>query len=58
MTGDVVMTMKMKRVLLITMFIVITAVIIVICVNLFTGNQIQEYDGTLVKSSLYNWGIL
>lgn len=30
-------------------FLIITAIIIVICVSLFTKNQVDEFDGTLVN---------
>lgn len=52
------MTVKKKKIFLITTFIIITAVVIVLCVGYFTKNPISEYDGTLVESSMMRWGML
>lgn len=41
------MTVK-KKFFWITAFIIISAVIIVLCVSYFTGGQASEFDGTLV----------
>lgn len=37
------------KVFLITAMILITAVVIVVCVSLFTGQEVKDYDGTLVS---------
>jgi hypothetical protein len=42
------MTVK-RKFIWITAFIIIAAIIIVICVTYFTGGQAVEFDGTLVK---------
>ena len=52
------MTVKKKKLFLITTFIVITAVVIVLCVGYLIKSPISEYDGTLVKSSMMRWGML
>jgi hypothetical protein len=41
-----------KRFLMITAFIIVTAVAIVICVEYFTGERNTEYDGTLVREGV------
>lgn len=38
-----------KKVVWITACIIITAVLIVLCVELISGGKITEYDGTLVE---------
>jgi hypothetical protein len=45
------MTLKKKRLILITALIIIAAVIIVLCVNYFTQGQVNEFDGTLVDTN-------
>jgi hypothetical protein len=42
------MTVK-RKIIWITAFIIIAAIIIVICVTYLTGGQPAEFDGTLVK---------
>jgi flagellar basal body-associated protein FliL len=45
------MTLKKKRLILITVLIIIAAVTIVLCVNYFTKSQVYEFDGTLVDTN-------
>lgn len=52
------MTFNFKKICLIAMFLIIAAIAVVICVNLFTGNEVREFDGTLVKSVVPNWSYL
>ncbi len=39
-----------KRIFVIATCIIVVAVIIVVCVRLFTGDKSEDFDGTLVKS--------
>jgi len=42
------MTLK-KKIILILAFVVVSAIIAVICISLAAGGQKTEYDGTLVR---------
>lgn len=42
------MSVKMKKVCMVTAFIIVTAVVLAICVTYFTGSQAVEFDGILV----------
>lgn len=42
------MTGKKKLFWIVTL-IVLTAIIVVICVSLFTGEHVSDFDGTLVR---------
>ena len=44
------MTIRKKRVIFITAFLIIAAVAITLCVNYFTGNPADEFEGTLVMA--------
>ncbi len=44
------MSIRVKRVIFITAFLIVAAVAVVLCVNYFTGTKIDEYEGTLVQS--------
>jgi len=45
------MTLKKKRLIFITTFIIIAAVAIVLCVGYFSKSPVYEFDGTLVDSN-------
>lgn len=45
------MILKRKKLILITTFIIVTALAIVLCVGYFTKNMENEFDGTLVDNS-------
>ena len=52
-----IMSMR-KKFYFITAFILIAAVVIVICVESFTGKKTEEYDGTLVERNTDNSSII
>lgn len=52
------MTLKRKKVIFITTFIIIAAVVLVLCVGYFTQSPVNEFDGTLVYSNAFFRGIL
>mgnify|MGYP000950076855 CR=1 FL=1 len=42
------MSIRMKKICMVTAFIIVTAVILAICVTYFIGGQAVEFDGILV----------
>lgn len=43
------MIIRKKRIFLIATFLIVTAIVVVLCVGYFTDNGKTEYDGTLVE---------
>ena len=49
LTGKRVFVTVKRKFIWITAFIIVAAVIIVLCVSYFTGGKTSEFDGTLVN---------
>ena len=47
-----IVMIRKRKIILITTFIIITALLLVLCVGLLTGNEPKEFDGTLVESNI------
>ncbi|HKL99898.1 MAG TPA: hypothetical protein VJZ06_08325 [Mobilitalea sp.] len=49
------MTIRRKRILIIAALLIIAAIAIVLCVNYFTGEATDTFEGTLVQACDREW---
>ncbi|MDF2542770.1 MAG: hypothetical protein K0S47_2488 [Herbinix sp.] len=44
------MMVRMKKICIISIFLILSVVLVVFCVNYFSQTPVNEYDGTLVQA--------